>query len=243
MKFLPRILGLTFLALTLTNFASLQRSWSEEKPQTLQQAVERVETGVEPLAVSGEIPVNLFQEYQGRAANKTSPVLAQSVDYTKLRNLLAAGKWGEADRETHSVMTKVVTKVMGELPTGIIEIPYMESFPCEDLATMDKLWVKYSDGKFGFSVQKQIYQSLGGMKKYNNDKVRYSQEGRKYHKEVWRAFISKVGWSHGRGYVHKKPNTPLYVGSHPISSGWVSIRGAGDWGFLAVIQRLEECGI
>ena len=50
---LPRLLGLTFLALTLTNFVSLQRSWSEEKLQTLQQSVERLETDVEPLAVSG----------------------------------------------------------------------------------------------------------------------------------------------------------------------------------------------
>ena len=35
-------------------------------------------------------------------------------------------------------------------------------FPCEDLRTIDQLWVKYSNRHFGFCVQKHIYQSLGG---------------------------------------------------------------------------------
>ena len=43
----------------------------------------------------------------------------------------------------------------------------MKNFPCQDLGTIDKLWVEYSDGKFGFSVQKKIYQDLGGTKDYD----------------------------------------------------------------------------
>jgi hypothetical protein len=42
------------------------------------------------------------------------------------------------------------------------------------------LWVKYSSGKFGFSVQKKIYQGLGGTREYNS--------------EIWRKFRDKVGW-------------------------------------------------
>ncbi|MFM6253057.1 MAG: GUN4 domain-containing protein, partial [Dolichospermum sp.] len=44
----------------------------------------------------------------------------------------------------------------------------------------DKLWVKYSDGRFGFSVQKRIYQGLGGTREYNQ--------------EIWLKFGDKVGW-------------------------------------------------
>ncbi|WP_371416787.1 GUN4 domain-containing protein [Dolichospermum sp. UHCC 0259] len=44
----------------------------------------------------------------------------------------------------------------------------------------DQLWVKYSDGKFGFSVQKRIYQGLGGIREHNW--------------EIWDKFEDKVGW-------------------------------------------------
>ncbi|WP_425335064.1 GUN4 domain-containing protein [Nostoc punctiforme] len=37
----------------------------------------------------------------------------------------------------------------------------MDNFPCTDLRTIDQLWVKYSNGRFGFSVQKRIWESVG----------------------------------------------------------------------------------
>ena len=36
------------------------------------------------------------------------------------------------------------------------------NFPCEELQTINDLWVKYSDGKFGFTLQKQIWLDCGG---------------------------------------------------------------------------------
>ncbi|NEQ35000.1 MAG: hypothetical protein F6K40_01200 [Okeania sp. SIO3I5] len=103
-------------------------------------------------------------------------VSVKGVDYTTLRDLLAAGKWRKADEETARVMLKVA----GRESEGWLDIKDIENFPCQDLVTIDKLWVKYSNGKFGFSVQKQIYQSLGGTKVYNA--------------KVWDAFGDKVGW-------------------------------------------------
>jgi hypothetical protein len=32
--------------------------------------------------------------------------------------------------------------------------------PCEDLKTINQLWVKYSQNRFGFSIQSQIYQAV-----------------------------------------------------------------------------------
>ncbi|NLQ04565.1 GUN4 domain-containing protein, partial [Cylindrospermopsis raciborskii] len=60
-----------------------------------------------------------------------------------------------------------------------------EKFPCKELRSIDQLWLKYSRGKFGISVQQQIYQSLGGTKEYNRD--------------VWRSMGDRVGWRQG-GY-------------------------------------------
>jgi len=81
----------------------------------------------------------------------------KGVDYTKLRDLLAAGKWKDADQETLVVMLKAT----GREEEGYLDYKSIENFPCTDLRTIDQLWVKYSNGRFGFSVQKRIYESVG----------------------------------------------------------------------------------
>ncbi|MFM8300901.1 MAG: GUN4 domain-containing protein, partial [Microcystis aeruginosa] len=101
----------------------------------------------------------------------------RGVDYTKLRDLLAAGKWKEADQETANVMLEAAGEE--EMLFG----PPIDEFPCEDLRTINQLWLHYSKGKFGFSVQKEIYESLGGTREYNE--------------EVWRNFGDRVGWRKG----------------------------------------------
>ncbi|WP_246844170.1 GUN4 domain-containing protein [Hydrocoleum sp. CS-953] len=173
MKFLVRILALTFLALTLTN-CSEQISGSEQQKQLeeaeLQQQLEEEREEAE------RREQELKAEEQKQAENNIPLVSAKDVDYTKLRDLLAAGNWREADRETDKVMYKVADR----RSEGWLRTEDVENFPCQDLATIDKLWVKYSDGKFGFSVQKQIYQSFGGTKEYDQ--------------EIWEKFGDKVGW-------------------------------------------------
>jgi hypothetical protein len=81
----------------------------------------------------------------------------KGVDYTKLRDLLAAGKWKEADEETRSVMLKAA----GREEERYLNSKSIENFPCTDLRTIDQLWIEYSKGLFGFSVQKRIYESVG----------------------------------------------------------------------------------
>lgn len=82
----------------------------------------------------------------------------KNVDYTRLRNLLADGKWKEADEETLAVMLKVA----GREQEGSLNILSIEKFPCSDLRIIDTLWVRYSNRHFGFSVQKRIWESYSG---------------------------------------------------------------------------------
>ena len=119
--------------------------------------------------------LNLLMPKQA-AANEVKLVSAVGVDYRNLRDLLAAGKWKEADEET----AKVMCKVAGREKEGWLDVEHIDKFPCEDLRTIDQLWVKYSNGRFGFSVQKRIYQSLGGTREYN--------------REIWERFGDRVGW-------------------------------------------------
>jgi serine/threonine protein kinase len=103
---------------------------------------------------------------------------AEGYDYTKLRDLLAAGEWKKADQETANAMLKISDRQK----EGWLDINSVDRFPTQDLQTIDRLWVKYSNGYFGFSVQKQIYQNLGGGKNYNRD--------------LWNKFCDTIGWRH-----------------------------------------------
>jgi len=79
------------------------------------------------------------------------------VDYRQLRDFLKAGQWKEADQETLAVMLEAT----GREEEGWLSTECIENFPCTDLRTIDQLWVKYSGGRFGFSVQKRIWESVG----------------------------------------------------------------------------------
>ncbi|MEC4819388.1 MAG: serine/threonine-protein kinase [Scytonema sp. PMC 1069.18] len=81
----------------------------------------------------------------------------KGVNYTRLRDFLKAGQWKEADEETLAVMLKA----SGREKEGYLNSESIENFPCTDLRTIDKLWVEYSNGRFGFSVQKRIWESVG----------------------------------------------------------------------------------
>ncbi|MGM3305276.1 caspase, EACC1-associated type [Anabaena sp. WFMT] len=102
----------------------------------------------------------------------------KGIDYTKLRDLLKAGNWKDADYETYLVMLKAVVREKGDW----IRDEELLNFPCTDLRTIDKLWVKYSNGQFGFSIQKEIYLNVGGIADGN------------YYEEAWKKLAEKVGW-------------------------------------------------
>ncbi|WP_373534600.1 GUN4 domain-containing protein [Microcoleus sp.] len=132
-------------------------------------------------------------------------ISAKGVDYRQLDRLLASGKWQEADGETAIKMLEVA----GRTKDGWLRGEDIDRFPCEDLRTIDQLWVKYSNGRFGFSVQKRIYESLGG--------------SREYDRKIWAAFGDRVGWrvnsSKWLHYNDLKFNTKAPIGHLPCVKG------------------------
>ncbi|MEA5478283.1 GUN4 domain-containing protein [Pseudanabaena galeata UHCC 0370] len=77
------------------------------------------------------------------------------VDYTKLRALLSNGKWQEANQETWNVMCQAARKNIGSVLTA----EEIKQISCDDLQIIDNLWRQYSQGRYGFSAQNQIYMS------------------------------------------------------------------------------------
>ncbi len=134
--------------------------------------------------VAGKIPpVTVVEPKQEQEVDGSSGITSEFDDlsnprYTQLRDLLAAGNWKDADHETYLVMLKVVGRSRGDW----IRDEELLNFPCTDLRTIDSLWVKYSSGRFGFSVQKKIYLEVGGI-----------PDG-KFDREAWEKFGDRVGW-------------------------------------------------
>jgi hypothetical protein len=91
------------------------------------------------------------------------PSLNQSgeVDYKQLETLLADGKWPQADQETTNIMLKLAQREQDNW----LDAESVNNFPCDGFRKLDRLWVKYSNGRFGFTVQKRIWDSLTGTSK------------------------------------------------------------------------------
>jgi eukaryotic-like serine/threonine-protein kinase len=159
------------------------------------------------------------------------------IDYKKLYNLLITKKWQEADEETARVMLAIAKREK----EGYLDTRSINNFPCEDLCTIDNLWVKCSDGRFGFSVQKKIYQSLGGTKKYDDN--------------IWQSFGETVGWRKEGKWLyyknitfdktatkeHRKGHLPVAFG---YEGGWflLGLGGlGGGQGWVEVFCRLHTC--
>jgi hypothetical protein len=103
------------------------------------------------------------------------------LDYNRLRYLLFKGSWEEADRETEYLILKGFSKDMKPLNEDAIK-----KLNHIDLETIDSLWSRYSNGKFGFRAQHKIYLSL---EQLQNDEVRLSED---FQAEL--AWVHKIPW-------------------------------------------------
>lgn len=104
------------------------------------------------------------------------PPISVSMDYSQLESFLKAKKWQEADQATRNLMLKI----SGREKDGWLDVKSIGDFPCEDLAKINQLWVKYSQNKFAFTVQKYIWDKVVGNTESPN--------------EVYNVFGDRVGW-------------------------------------------------
>lgn len=97
-----------------------------------------------------------------------------NIDYAPLQTLLAAQSFQAADALTLQKLCELAG------PTAVqrkwLYFTEVEKFPQTDLQTIDALWRTYSEGKFGFSVQRQIWLGTG---------------------KNWDRFWPKIGWKQG----------------------------------------------
>ncbi len=146
----------------------------------------------------------------------------KGIDYRKLRDLLKQQQWKEADEETANLVRKVTNRVKDWLRDEDIQ-----KFPCEDLRTIDQLWVYYSNGKFGFSVQGQIYREIGGMEEYNE--------------RNWDIFGSLVGWQKNNSWNWQDINYSLQAPQGHLPLIRYGYKGEGSYIIYHLTSRIFVC--
>lgn len=162
------------------------------------------------------------------ALAKILSLLSDKYRYGRLQDLLAQGNWQEADLETTKVMLEIATKAHhDDLKPDDVMI-----FPCSALHLIDSLWVKYSNNRFGFSVQRQIYTELGGGDDISNIDL-----------DLLTRVSDRLGWREDHKWLdYRDLNFSISAppGCHP-SNWWRSAYGAK----MAVyfLARLMRCGV
>jgi serine/threonine protein kinase len=151
--------------------------------------------------------------------------------YQQLENLLAAGNYRQADRETWQLMLQI----SGRKQQGCLTLASVQQFPLPALKQIDRLWQEYSNGYFGLTIQQQIYQSLGGSKDFDY--------------RLWQRFGESVGWyKQGKWLNYSELSFVLSAPVGHLPACCVDAfnragieRGVCGWwrlGFVSLMQRL-----
>ena len=109
------------------------------------------------------------------------------IDYSPLQRYLLNKCYEDADRFTSSKLRELAGEKA--VRRGYVYFSEVESIPSIDLLTLDKLWVVYSRGKFGFTVQSKILDSLGGRYDKLWPRIGWKKDG------IWTRYPKAFNWS------------------------------------------------
>jgi hypothetical protein len=158
-----------------------------------------------------------------RALRQTAAAVATSR-YQQLEEYLNTQQWKAADQETYRLMITTVGKEAGQW----FDREDLLNFPCAELRAIDQLWVQYSQGRFGFSVQKKIYVECGA-----------KLDGKYPGAKIWEKFGNRVGWREGGQWLMYDELSPsLFYPQGIFPCVWV---GGLGWGLSVFFSRIQAC--
>jgi len=114
-------------------------------------------------------------------------VSACGVDYAPLQRALMAQRFEEADRITSAVLRELAGGEAVRL--GYVYYSEVPPMPSPDLDSLDRLWVCFSRGRFGFSVQGTLLASCNGRWELLWPKLGWKDGG------LWTRYPGSFQWS------------------------------------------------
>ncbi len=108
-------------------------------------------------------------------------------DYSPLQKYLLNESYEDADRFTSSKLRELAGEEA--VKRGYVYFSEVDSIPESDLSTLNKLWIVYSRGKFGFTVQAKILDSVGGRYDKLWPRIGWKENG------IWTRYPKAFNWS------------------------------------------------
>lgn len=111
----------------------------------------------------------------------------QGIDYAPMQRALARQEFEEADRITSEILRQLAGPAA--VKRGYVYYSEVADFAAVDLESLDRLWVVYSQGRFGFSVQLRLLRSLAGRWDQLWPRLGWKQGG------IWTRYPGSFTWS------------------------------------------------
>ena len=174
--------------------------------------------------------------------NPNSSESAKGIYYHELEKLLKNQEWCGADRITAQLGAVLMLEVAH---TKIDKWMPIKAFPCEDLRTIDRLWVHYSNSKFGFSIQKNLWLECGGeIGKYDSEKTeKFGKKVGWYHPPKF--FIGDGDWRKYTEFMNDTNNAQNALPASLPALFWIGVEcgslSISAGGISSLAQRLVNC--
>lgn len=140
----------------------------------------RYSSATEVLRDLQSITINSYVNFNSLESYINSP---KSPHIKKLIESLNLGQWQESDLLTNTIILELANKNrITELTANDID-----QISCEIWIAINQAWMQASNNRFGWSVQKQIWKSLGG-------RLIYEENNYWEFAKVYEKFVDRVGW-------------------------------------------------
>jgi hypothetical protein len=183
--------------------------------------------------------------------DSSNPVYAESLKehlLNELDYLMKQKRWREADEKNWQFILYSARKE----EQWYLNLTDIKNFNCKDLKQLDTLWVKNSNGYFGYSVQKKIYLASGNSLDFDWEKG----EWKNWNEKGYNDFTKSVGWIGQDGQWRRYEELPMNLNGDtqellsmrgelplgrvqqlPGGKGWVFKEGSTSF----FMQRLVNC--
>ena len=112
---------------------------------------------------------------------------AAGIDHAPLQRHLMEQEFEAADRVTSEILRQLAGA--DAVRRGYVFYSEVAAMPSVDLESLDRLWLVYSQGRFGFSVQGRLLHACGGQWERLWPRLGWKQDGR------WTRYPGSFTWS------------------------------------------------
>lgn len=213
-------------------------------PDNKASSIKRVMVG---LSIVGLVGIAVWFISKSILLNPNQLSSQKGTNYELLQKFLTAQNWKSADVQTMNSLLEASTRARpNRYPSqDWLDPSDIRVLPCSDLQTINQLWSKASNNRFGFLTQSRIWQRVGGTTATQN-----------VNPEVRINFSIAIGWQGAETVplsletlyqtIANKTLEEIPEGYFPSAVGQyqgntVLVGGFNE--FAALTGRLQQCGI